>query len=105
MSSVGIVVGICAAMGWCGFSFLKSSNNSFALIVGSFSPFTLMQMLIDPFSSGQAYRSAAPEEISGKRITVAICTLVAVSAYVALVWNMYTGMVKNFDMTIRKQSR
>ena len=31
-------------------------------------------------------------------------TLVAVGAYTAIVWTMYTSMVKNFDMTIRKQS-
>ena len=30
---------------------------------------------------------------------------VAVGAYTAVVWSMYTSMVKNFDMTIRRQSR
>jgi len=34
-----------------------------------------------------------------------ICTWVAVGAYTAVVWSMYKSMVKNFDMTIRKQSR
>jgi len=29
----------------------------------------------------------------------------AVAAYSAIVWAMYKSMVKNFDMTIRKQSR
>ena len=27
------------------------------------------------------------------------------NAYAAIVWAMYKSMVKNFDMTIRKQSR
>ena len=34
-----------------------------------------------------------------------VFTLVAVGAYAAVVWTMYVSMVKNFDMTIRKQSR
>ena len=29
----------------------------------------------------------------------------AIGAYAAVVWSMYRSMVKNFDMTIRKQSR
>lgn len=105
MSSVGIVVGVCAGMGWCGYSFLDSSENQMALIAGSFSPFTLMQMLIDPYASGQNFRNLTPDELGTARITVFVTTLVAVGIYVAIVWQMYTGMVKNFDMTIRKQSR
>jgi hypothetical protein len=34
-----------------------------------------------------------------------IFVLVAVGAYSAVVWSMYKSMVKNFDMTIRRQSR
>jgi hypothetical protein len=29
----------------------------------------------------------------------------ATGAYTLIVWGMYKSMVKNFDMTIRKQSR
>ncbi|QOV87349.1 ABC transporter permease [Humisphaera borealis] len=105
MSSVGIVVGICAGMGWCGYSFLDSSQNQMALIVGSFSPFTLMQMLIDPYASGRNYRGISASALWTARSIVTVTTLVAVGIYVAIVWQMYTGMVKGFDMTIRKQSR
>ena len=52
MSSVGIVVGICAALGWCGYQMLQSSGSaaSSASVAGSFSPFTLLTMLIDPYA-------------------------------------------------------
>jgi hypothetical protein len=30
---------------------------------------------------------------------------VAVGVYALIVWSMYKSMVKNFDMTIRRQSR
>ena len=39
------------------------------------------------------------------RLMIIFFTLVAVGAYTAIVWSMYTSMVKNFDMTIRRQSR
>jgi ABC-type Na+ efflux pump permease subunit len=109
MSSVGIVVGICAAMGWCGYSLLNSGSmsqggNWFAVAAGSFSPFTLMQMLIAPSTTGGNYDQIANEDMSG-RLMIIFFTLVAVGAYTAVVWSMYTSMVKNFDMTIRRQSR
>jgi hypothetical protein len=31
--------------------------------------------------------------------------MIAVAVYAAGIWTMYKSMVKNFDMTIRKQSR
>ena len=107
MSSVGIVVGICAFMGWCGFGFLKTSSSALPLAVGSFSPFTLMQMLIDPLSAGPDHFGARVSEsdMTTNRTVIAMFSLIAVGIYVAVVWNMYAGMVKNFDMTIRKQSR
>jgi hypothetical protein len=39
------------------------------------------------------------------RIIIFLFSWVAVAAYAAVVWAMYKSMVKNFDMTIRKQSR
>ncbi|HEY8669189.1 MAG TPA: ABC transporter permease subunit, partial [Tepidisphaeraceae bacterium] len=58
MSSVGIVVGVCATLGWCGFSFLENSGRSTggipALLLSGFSPFTLLTILIDPYGYGGA---------------------------------------------------
>jgi hypothetical protein len=34
-----------------------------------------------------------------------ITSLFMLAAYAAAIWAMYRSMVKNFDMTIRKQSR
>jgi hypothetical protein len=34
-----------------------------------------------------------------------VFSYVAVGAYTLIVWSMYKSMVKNFDMTIRKQQR
>src|SRR5262249_4161563 len=52
MSSVGIMLGACGALGWCGFAFLQSRGDTgaFSLVLGSFSPFTVMTVLIDPIN-------------------------------------------------------
>jgi hypothetical protein len=44
-------------------------------------------------------------QIGGARLTIFIFSWAAVGAYAVIVWSMYTSMVKNFDMTIRRQSR
>ena len=104
MSSVGIVVGVCAAMGWCGYTMLNSRNTSSAgLGAAAFSPFTLMTVLINPYAYSTDLWS--DDSAIGSRIAVFVLTCIAVGGYTAIVWAMYKSMVKNFDMTIRKQSR
>ena len=111
MSSVGIVVGICAALGWCGASLVGSNSGAPGLAIGSFSPLTVMTVLIDPYTFAE--RNFRPEYAgygeaggpTGARITVFFCSWIAVGAYALVVWTMYKSMVKNFDMTIRRQSR
>jgi ABC-type transport system involved in multi-copper enzyme maturation permease subunit len=104
MSSLGIVVGICAAMGWCGYSMLNShSAQGPGLAIAAFSPFTLLTVLIDPqLFSSDLFNSANAVE---NRVWTFVFTCIAVTVYAAVVWAMYRSMVKNFDMTIRKQSR
>ncbi|MBC8109173.1 MAG: ABC transporter permease subunit [Anaerolineae bacterium] len=109
MSSVGIMLGACGALGWCGYSFLSSgrgSDNAFMLALSSFSPFTVMMLMIDPWeTAGRAFNPANPADIASNRILIFIVSWIATGAYALAVWTMYKSMVKNFDMTIRRQSR
>jgi ABC-type Na+ efflux pump permease subunit len=111
MSSVGIVVGICAALGWCGGSLVDSSSGGFGLAIGSFSPFTVMTVLINPYRFAEKnYQSDASygmgySDEAQSRVVVFIVSWIAVGVYLLVVWSMYKSMVKNFDMTIRRQSR
>ena len=106
MSSVGIVLGICGALGWCGYSALAGIRGAgeAGLVVGSFSPFTILTVLIDPGSYGGRLFAPGGDPGTG-RVIVLIFSWIATGAYTLLVWTMYKSMVKNFDMTIRKQSR
>jgi hypothetical protein len=108
MASVGIVVGVCAALGACGYNALEGTNNQIGLVLGSFSPFTLLTLLINPYEfAGELFgvnQSYGSDE-TNSRVLMFFFTFVAVGAYTAVVWSMYRSMVKNFDMTIRRQSR
>jgi ABC-type transport system involved in multi-copper enzyme maturation permease subunit len=109
MSSVGVVAGICAVLVGCGQVLLQSPSNSGGIqfILSGFSPFTLMWLLIDPYSAASQVFSpgAGADSPSGARVFMFISAFAATAAYAAIVWMMYKSMVKNFDMTIRRQSR
>ena len=105
MSSVGIVVGICGMLGFCGYKILDMRDSgSAALFVGSFSPFTLLTMLVNPYDFAE-HAFQTETDTPGNRVTILISTVIAVGIYTAVVWGMYKSMVKNFDMTIRRQQR
>ncbi|MGH7176292.1 MAG: ABC transporter permease, partial [Tepidisphaeraceae bacterium] len=109
MVSVGIVLGACLGLGWCGAAFLglgRGPDSTFSLMFASFSPFTLITLLIDPWTmAGRSYADASAQDVIAGRIVVFVASFVAAAAYAFVVWSMYKSMVKNFDMTIRKQSR
>jgi hypothetical protein len=109
MSSVGIIVGACALAGWCGNELLNSRATVPEIGVGAaaFSPFTMLTLLIDPYDfADRAFNPLIPDaDPSGARVTALIMCIAAIATYALLVWSMYKSMVKNFDMTIRKQAR
>lgn len=108
MSSVGIVVGICATLGWCGMASLTNMGNAgpIGMIIGAFSPFTVLAVLINPYQFAErTFVEGTPDDQRAARITLFLFSWAAIGVYTAIVWSMYKGMVKNFDMTIRRQSR
>jgi ABC-type Na+ efflux pump permease subunit len=100
MSSVGIVAGVCGGLWVCGSSAASSSIGQPGLIVGCFSPFTLMAVLVNP---GEIAPDSFQDMATG-RLLVFIFGWAAAALYAFVVWGMYKSMVRNFDMTIRKQS-
>ena len=95
--------GALAVLGFCGLQMVQSSGGeTVGVVAGSFSPFTMLAMEID--SAGWA-PTAFPVGDSSPRVLIFIFSWIAVGIYASIVWAMYKSMVKNFDMTIRKQSR
>jgi len=102
-------VGVCAALGWCGFEILNAHGmqGEIAVALATFSPFTLLTILIDPYEyAGVAFDPTVGQtDPGGARLVAFVVCMIAVAVYAAGIWTMYKSMVKNFDMTIRKQSR
>jgi ABC-type transport system involved in multi-copper enzyme maturation permease subunit len=103
MSSIGMVLGACGLLGFCGYQLTSNSGNSVAVVLSSFSPFTAVTVLLWPQQFAQNAMTGV--ESAGTRLGVTIFSLVATGVYTAIVYAMYKSMVTNFDMTIRKQSR
>jgi hypothetical protein len=113
MASVGVLAGLSAVLGVCGFA-AAASLSWFGLLVSAFSPFTAICVLIDPayfakssFGPGGTFDELAPSGLSAPlvvgRVIVVIAVLIASASYCGLVWGMYRSMVRNFDMIIRRQ--
>jgi hypothetical protein len=69
-----------------------------------------MTVLIDPYTFAEHnfrsdFTGYGGSDATTSRLTVFTCSWIAVGAYTLVVWTMYKSMVKNFDMTIRRQSR
>jgi ABC-type transport system involved in multi-copper enzyme maturation permease subunit len=107
MASVGMLAGICAVLGVCGFT-AASSFPVVGVAIAAFSPFTAIAVMICPteyaalaFTAAGAGGAPSPE-MSG-RLILFFAIIVASGTYCAIVWVMYKSMVKNFDMIIRRQ--
>ena len=68
-------------------------------------PFTVLTVLIDPVQFGGSAFEPGSDDVAAARLTVFVCGWIATAIYGVVVWSMYKSMVKNFDMTIRRQSR
>lgn len=106
MSSIGVVAGLCAGLVFCGQGIVSMHTNDSGmhLILSGFSPFTLLMLLVDPYTLASNVFGNANDAASARGFMIA-SALIATAAYAGVVWAMYTSMVKNFDMTIRRQSR
>ena len=61
-----------------------------------------MSMVINPYQYDRVFTG---DDQSTNRMWMTVSTLVAVAAYTSIVFALYRSMVKNFDMTIRRQQR
>jgi ABC-type Na+ efflux pump permease subunit len=106
MSSLGIVIGLLAMLGWCGQVTLDSRTFQITSAVNAFSPLGVIAFLVYPDQfGGQVWDYNDPDDVFQSRIILIMFTLVAVTLYASAIWSLYKSMVKNFDMTIRRQSR
>jgi ABC-type transport system involved in multi-copper enzyme maturation permease subunit len=105
MSSVGIVGGISGLLYFCGQNIIGSSTfEQGGLLVGAFSPFTLIAMLVNPLGVAPQTFGSPGADIAASRVFIFFGGWAACVCYGLIVWGMYKSMVYNFDMTIRRQA-
>lgn len=103
MFSVGILIVVVGILTAGGMAFVEAARGEFGAFVAPFTPFTLISYLVDPaalFSSAQAFREGAP----AARVAALAGTVCATLLYAVVVWRSYAYLVRDFDMTMRKQS-
>ena len=106
MSSLAIVAACVALLGWCGFTASSSRLGAPATFIQAVSPLGVVAAVIYPQEfGGRAWGGSGDLTIGEARLVLAVGATLASLAYAAAVWGMYKSMVKNFDMTIRRQSR
>ena len=87
----------------CGFQVVSSSLMAGGLLA-PFTPFTAVFVVLDPVRWLGIESPGSSTEMLQVRIWSVIGSLVAIAVYGVIIHAAYKSMVRNFDMTIRKQS-
>lgn len=92
IGAIAMVLGLCG-LGMTGVPILGP-------IINAFSPATSLLVIINPWERVQNFADAP----GFQRVWLFIAALIAAGGYSLLVWSLITGMVKNFDQTVRRLS-
>ncbi len=111
MTATAIVSGVAGGLTLSGASLFRESEVAAVLL--PFAPFPAMQVLLDPWSlvepqaawSVPGGRPAAADDINRFRLTAFMMSLAAAVLYLAITRAFHTGMVRNFDMIVRRQTQ
>jgi ABC-type transport system involved in multi-copper enzyme maturation permease subunit len=103
MYSVGLMVVLCGVASLVFFPLVGNLGGEGGVFLAPFTPFTAIQFLVHPAPLfGNA--SQFSQGLAAARIAGVLGTVIAVGLYTVIVWRIYSGIVRNFDMTLRKQS-
>lgn len=103
MYSVGLMVVLCGVASLVFFPLIQSLGGEGGVFLAPFTPFTAIKFLVHPsalFGSAREFSEA----LVAVRIAASVGTAIAIALYAVIVWRIYTGIVRNFDMTLRKQA-
>lgn len=103
MYSVGLIIVLFGVASMLAFAVVDSAGEDFGAFLSPFAPFTAVLYLVDPaqlYDTVKNFEQHAHEA----RVAAFIGSLIAALLYAFIVWSVYTGLVRNFDMIVRKQS-
>lgn len=103
MYSVGLMILLCGGASGLAMAFVEAAGNEIGGALAAFSPFTSVYYLVDQaalFPSNKEFVAGA----TGARAAVFVGSIFAAVLYSFIVYSVYTSLVRNFDMIVRKQS-
>ncbi len=106
MISTCIVLGAAGLLYACALP-VVSGGSTLAAVVLPFTPFPAIQSALDPWriiSEGGNTIGATPATLASYRWTQGVFSAIAAAVYLGITYAVYTNMVRNFDMTVRRQS-
>ena len=103
MVSIGVLIIITGILTAGGMAFVEAARGEFGAFVAPFTPFTLIYYIVDVstlFGTPQDFANGQ----EAARWAAFLGSLCAGLLYTVVVWRAYAFLVRDFDMTMRKQS-
>ncbi len=105
MYSVGAIVLLFGVASMLGFAIVASAGGAdFGAFLAPFTPFTAIMYLVDPLQLFDHTAAKFAQGAAAARTAALIGSVISTALYAFIVWTVYTGLVRNFDMIVRKQS-
>lgn len=104
MISTAVVLGGSGLLAGCALA-MTQAGSTVAAIIQPFTPFHAVQSLIDYQALCRDLTNPpTPAQQASARFLRSIASVIAVCIYAAVTYSLYKNLVRNFDMTIRRQS-
>lgn len=103
MYSLGLLIVITGILTAAGFALVRPTGSEFGAFLAPFTPFSSIWYLVNPadlFDSGKDFGESATD---ARRWAIVGC-VIALFVWTLFAWRSYVALVRDFDMTIRKQS-
>jgi len=104
MASIGLVLLIYGVATMIGRAVVSGSGGDFGAFLAPFTPFTSIWYLVDPVQLFDGSESDFQAGAMSARVAAGFGTAIATTVYAFIVWSIYIGLVRNYDMIVRKQS-
>jgi ABC-type transport system involved in multi-copper enzyme maturation permease subunit len=103
MHSLAFLILLCGLLTMIGIGFVSASGGEAGAFLSPFTPFTAIWYLIHPADLFGSHREFL-ESATAARHAALVGSVLAGALYAFIVWRAYAALVRNFDMTLRKQS-
>jgi ABC-type transport system involved in multi-copper enzyme maturation permease subunit len=103
MSSAAVVITLTAILSGCGAGLIGVNPHAGALFA-PLAPLPACRALIQPEALYPARTAAPASGVAELRVVILFSTMIAAAAYLTITYMQYRGIVRSFDMVVRRQA-